>query len=132
MKQKKKRILLISGSVIVLLAAVLIGAGNYFYNVAINRSNEALKLHGGSESRAASAMAAEEEAAKLAEVMEWTEKQDFKTVEITSDDGLKLKAAFLKNPDSNGRAVILAHGYKGSSEQMPGVTNFTMSRGLTS
>jgi uncharacterized protein len=129
-RMKKKKILLISGSVIVLLAVALIGAGNYFYNVAINRSEESLKLHGGSESRAVSAMAAEEEAAKLAEVMEWTEEQDFKTVEITSDDGLKLKAAFLKNPDSNGRAVILAHGYKGSSEQMPGITKFYYEQGF--
>ncbi|WP_176541091.1 MULTISPECIES: hypothetical protein [unclassified Bacillus (in: firmicutes)] len=30
----------------------------------------------------------------------------------------------MKNPNSHGKAVILAHGYKGSSEQMPGFTKY--------
>lgn len=119
----KKRIIWIAGSVIILLSAALLGAGNYFYNVAINRSHEPVELYSG-EAHTASAAFEEEQQAKLEDVLKWTEEQTFEQLEITSADGLKLKALFLKNPDSAGKAVILAHGYKGNSRQMPGITKF--------
>jgi uncharacterized protein len=106
---------------------LFIGAGNYFYNVAINRSQESVDLYGGTEP--ASAMADEEEQAKLEEILEWTEEQTFETVEVESHDGLTLSAALLKQEDPQGKAVILAHGYKGSNEQMPGVTKFYYEQG---
>lgn len=121
----KKRILLIAGGVVLFVAISLFAAGNYFYSVAINRSHDAVDLHGGGESITAAGLVGEEEyQAKLAEIMDWTEKQSFEIVEITTTDQLKLKARFLKNKNSNGKAVILAHGYKGSSEQMPGITKY--------
>lgn len=104
---------------------VLVIAGNYFYQVAIARSVEGPDLHGGgSSTTAASVLGTEEQQARLAELMEWTEQQNFETVQIESYDGLTLKGQFLKNEQSNGKAVILAHGYKGSSEQMPGITQY--------
>jgi uncharacterized protein len=106
---------------------LFIGAGNYFYNVAINRSQESVDLYGGTEP--ASAMADEEEQAKLEEILKWTEEQTFETVEVESHDGLTLSAALLKQEDPQGKAVILAHGYKGSNEQMPGVTKFYYEQG---
>ncbi|RSD25603.1 alpha/beta hydrolase [Mesobacillus subterraneus] len=116
---------------LLILSLVLVGAGQYFYNVAIHRSVDSVELHGGGESvTAASLLSEEEKQAKIDEVMEWTDKQEFEMVEVKSADGLKLKAHFLKNPHSNGQAVILAHGYKGNSEQMPGITKFYYDQGF--
>lgn len=116
------------GGIAVGLTAILfIAAGNYFYNVAIDRSHEAVDLYGGSES--ASAMMDAEEQAKIEEVLKWTEEQTFETVEVQSHDGLTLSAALLKQENSEGKAVILAHGYKGSNEQMPGITKFYYEQG---
>lgn len=108
-----------------MFALGLVAAGNYFYEVAIDRSEEGPDLHGGGESAtAASVLGTEEQQNRLAALLEWTEAQTFETVQITSDDGIALKGQFLKNEQSNGKAVILAHGYKGSSEQMPGITQY--------
>nr|WP_249745377.1 alpha/beta hydrolase [Mesobacillus boroniphilus] len=110
---------------------VLIAAGNYFYNVAINRSHESVDLHGGGKSvTAAKLLSEEEEQKKLDEIIAWTEEQSFELVEIKSEDGLKLNARFLKNDKPSGKAVILAHGYKGNSEQMPGITKFYYEQGF--
>ncbi|WP_246942382.1 alpha/beta hydrolase [Bacillus pinisoli] len=121
----RNKIIKVSAVTLVVMTVLLIIAGNYFYHIAINRSKEGPALHGGGESvTAASLMETDEKQAKLLEVMEWTNNQDFEIVEITTYDGLRLKGRFLKNEHSNGKAVILAHGYKGSSEQMPGVTKY--------
>lgn len=89
-----------------------------------------MNLHGGGESvTAAGLLSEEEEQKKLEEITAWTEKQKFDIVEIESEDGLKLKARFLRNAKPAGKAVILAHGYKGSSEQMPGITKFYYEQG---
>jgi uncharacterized protein len=126
----KKKILWFAGGTFLLVFIGLVAAGNYFYNVAINRSHDAVDLHGGGESvTAASLLSEEEQQAKFEEIMAWTEKQNFEIVEIQSEDGLKLKARYLKNGQSNGKAVILAHGYKGNSEQMPGITKFYYDQG---
>ncbi|CAM3797544.1 alpha/beta hydrolase [Mesobacillus thioparans] len=126
----KKKIIWTISVLFLTIIIGLIGAGNYFYNVAINRSHDAVDLHGGGESvKAAVLLSDEEEQRKLEEVTNWTEKQNFEMVEIQSDDGLKLKARFLKNEKPGSKAVILAHGYKGNSEQMPGITKFYYEQG---
>lgn len=126
----KKKIIWIASSTILAVFIGLVAAGNYFYNVAINRSHESVDLHGGGESvTAAKLQSEEEEQEKLEEITAWTEKQNFEMVEIKSEDGLKLKARFLKNDQPSGKAVILAHGYKGHSEQMPGITKFYYEQG---
>jgi uncharacterized protein len=126
----KKKIILIASGTFLAIFIGLIAAGNYFYNVAINRSQESVDLHGGGESvTAAKLLSEEEEQKKLEEIIAWTEKQTFEMVEIKSEDGLKLKARFLKNDQPSGKAVILAHGYKGNSEQMPGITKFYYEQG---
>jgi uncharacterized protein len=126
----KKRIIWGAVSAVVFVCIALLAAGNYFYNIAINRSHDPVDLHGGGESVTAAALLRhDEQQAKLEEVLRWTEKQTFDMVEVESEDGLKLKARYLKNQHSNGKAVILAHGYKGSSEQMPGITKFYYEQG---
>lgn len=129
MTVKKKLIWIVTGTILA-ISILLTAAGNYFYNVAINRSQESVELHGGGESvSAAKLLNEEEEQKKLEEIIDWTEKQNFELVEIESEDGLKLKARFLKNENPSGKAVILAHGYKGNSEQMPGITKFYYEQG---
>jgi uncharacterized protein len=126
----KKKIIWIASGTLLAIVIGLIAAGNYFYNVAINRSHESVDLHGGGESVTASKLLSEEdEQKKLEEILAWTEKQNFEMVEIESEDGLKLKARFLRNANPTGKAVILAHGYKGNSEHMPGITKFYYEQG---
>ncbi|MFT9599405.1 alpha/beta hydrolase [Mesobacillus sp.] len=126
---KKKIIWIVIGTILTIFIG-LTAAGNYFYNVAINRSQESVELHGGGESvTAAKLLSEEEEQKKLEELTAWTKKQKFEVVEIKSEDGLRLKARFLKNDQPSGKAVILAHGYKGNSEQMPGITKFYYEQG---
>jgi uncharacterized protein len=123
-----KRIGLTLSWLLILTVIVLVGAGNYFYNVAINRNDEAIKLYG-SEEAVEAVSALEEEQKRLQELRSWTEKQDFEEVEIQSDDGLTLSARYLKNDAPNGKTVILAHGYKGNNEQLPEVTRFYYEKG---
>ncbi|MGD7023542.1 alpha/beta hydrolase [Rossellomorea vietnamensis] len=122
-----KKVLKWGVTVAALLVILFIVAGNYFYNVAVNRSEESVELYGGSDT--ASTMVDEEEQRKLEEVLEWTENQTFEEVKVESHDGLNLSAVLLKSEKPNGKAVILAHGYKGSNEQMPGITKFYHEQG---
>ncbi|TYS14459.1 alpha/beta hydrolase [Rossellomorea vietnamensis] len=122
-----KKVLKWGVTIAALLVIVFIVAGNYFYNVAVNRSEESVELYGGSDT--ASTLVDEEEQRKLEEVLEWTENQTFEEVKVESHDGLNLSAVLLKSEKPNGKAVILAHGYKGSNEQMPGITKFYHEQG---
>ncbi|MCA1032418.1 alpha/beta hydrolase [Bacillus timonensis] len=126
----KKRIIVTVMTLIFLTITLLIGVGNYFYHVAINRSDESVELYGGDGDLPVTALIDEDMQAKEQEIIEWTENQTFEMVEIQSDDGIKLNAAFLRNPNSNGKAVILAHGYKGNHTQMPGITKFYYEQGF--
>lgn len=125
-----RRIIWVTSIVVVLLVISLIGAGNYFYSVAINRSYEPIELYSGEEAEPVNALLEERKQAKLEEVLKWTENQAFDYREIISEDGLRLKARYLKNENSDGKAVILAHGYKGSSEQMADITKFYFEQGF--
>ncbi|MGE6754099.1 alpha/beta hydrolase [Rossellomorea sp. NPDC071047] len=125
----KKRIAWIMSSLLLLLVVGLIVAGNYFYEVAINRSNEAIELYGGTEEAVEAVSALEEEQKRLEELRNWTSKRNFESVEVETEDGLTLRAQFLENESPNGKVVILAHGYKGNSEQMPEITRFYYEEG---
>jgi len=125
----KKRIAWIMSSLLLLLVVGLIVAGNYFYDVAINRSNEAIELYGGTEEAVEAVSALEEEQKRLEELRNWTRKRNFESVEVETEDGLTLRAQYLENESPNGKSVILAHGYKGNSEQMPEITRFYYEEG---
>lgn len=115
---------MIASKVVLLVSIGLIIAGNYFYNIAIHRSEESIELYKGDEEEAVTAFMDEQEMRDKEEVDKWLLTQSFETLELTSDDGLKLKGVFLKSQQPNGKAVILAHGYKGSGYDMPGITKF--------
>ncbi|MFE8702833.1 alpha/beta hydrolase [Cytobacillus sp. FJAT-54145] len=125
----KKRISIICGSVLGVLLIALGFAGNYFYSVSVDRSHGSVELHGGEEAEPVSATVDEEKLAEQ-EAIAWQEAQDFEILEHVSEDGLKLKAKFLKSEPSSGKAVILAHGYRGHSDQMPGITRFYHEQGF--
>jgi uncharacterized protein len=126
----KKRLFWLALISILLVSTILIGAGNYFYNIAIYRSHEPVDLYDGDGGAEPVTAMVEDIQKKEEEILDWTENQTFETLEIQSEDGVKLKAAFLRNPNTNGKAVILAHGYKGNHTQMPGVTKFYYEQGF--
>lgn len=116
----KKKLIIISSSIIVLLFVALIFAGNYFYGESVKRGVE-VELYKGEED-------ANDEAEKtnpiIQEAEDWFNKQRFEPVEQTAYDGLNLKAILLQNEADTGKAVILAHGYRGHKEQMSKYVKF--------
>lgn len=125
----KKRVVVISSAIIVpLMVIVLLIAGNYFYDQSVNRGVH-VELH--TEPEAVSALANQQNDL-LDEAREWyeTHKQEAIEWEQTSYDGLELKATFFKNEQSDGKAVILAHGYKGNHEHMSDLVKFYFDQGF--
>ncbi len=127
----KKRISIIFAVVLLLLVIGLFGAGQYFYGVAINSTSESVDLHGGGKSETAiAASVLKEQQEKEEAIRRWTKQQDFQKVELTTNDDLTLKALYLENKEPSSKTVILAHGYKGNKEQMPGITKFYYEQGF--
>lgn len=118
MKKKKWSIIIIAT---VLLVGVAYGAvGNYFYNFALNATDEKEFLEGNPH--------LEESEAVMAEVAEAAEEADnqFKIehppsdLSIVSNDELKLKlhADVYENGASNSKWAIVTHGYTGNAASM--------------
>ncbi|WP_102028590.1 alpha/beta hydrolase [Salirhabdus sp. Marseille-P4669] len=110
----RKKIVIISSSIVAILVVALLLAGNYFYGESVKRGQQ-VELHKGA---ADANTLAKETNPIIQEAESWYEEQSFTTVELTSYDGLTLKANYLQNNSSNGNVVILAHGYRGKKEDM--------------
>lgn len=110
----KKIIIIIVGLVITVVAVGLVIAGNYFYSESVKRG-VSVELH--SEPEAVTALA-DQYNDLIEQAKQWYSEQPKTTLEIESYDGLKLSATYIKNPMSQGKAVILSHGYRGQSEDM--------------
>ncbi|MDI4650149.1 alpha/beta hydrolase [Cohnella hashimotonis] len=82
----------------------------YLYRVAIARSSKGFL--------GADPSLPENEASSWHSAAAWYAGQPFELVEITSFDGLKLRAHYLPAADASHRAVVLAHGYSGQGEDM--------------
>ena len=54
----------------------------------------------------------------------WIDTVDHETAEISSHDGLKLRAYFVAARDENADTVILSHGYTGNSKQLSDFAKF--------
>lgn len=111
----RRKLTIILSAILVLVIAGLIFAGNYFYGEAVKRGVE-VELH--RETEAVNAEADESGQRLLNEATEWFNERDKEIVEITSYDDLLLKAQFIKNEADTGKAVILAHGYRGVGNDM--------------
>lgn len=116
----KKKMVIISASVVVLLGIAYGAVGNYFYNFALNADDEKEFLEGNPH--------LEESEAVMAEVAEAAEEADnqFKvehpasSMSIVSNDELKLKlhADIYENESGNSKWAIVTHGYTGNAASM--------------
>ncbi|HBM3452498.1 TPA: alpha/beta hydrolase [Listeria innocua] len=108
-----KKILIISGSIIVgLLVIISICASFYLYSYALSRDNSSMNDKPTADQTT--------ETAKLAkknrqENIAWMEQQRLTKWTETSADGLKLVANYLEAPSPSNTTIILAHGYRGKS-----------------
>lgn len=123
MKEKTKKILGISiGSVFVLVIASLIIIGNYLVTFALVRTDGTSSKDVAPKSIATSdtdkIIAANTES-YLAQVDEIIANRNTESLEIISDDGLKLKGDLYTIPESDTHLwAITVHGYKSSKKSM--------------
>ena len=111
----KKKLLIILGSLIGVLLIGLIIAGNYFYGQGIKRGTE-VELH--REASTVNAAADKENQTLLDEANEWFDERETEQIEMTSYDDLNLVAQFIDHDTDNDKAVILAHGFRNTGDDM--------------
>ncbi|SDI85895.1 alpha/beta hydrolase [Natribacillus halophilus] len=123
----KKKIFLFAGIFTVIMIIALIWASNYFYRESVQRG-VAVDLH--SEDTDAEALADPEDERLMEEAQDWYDEQEQIEVELTSYDDLQLAASYMPNGDSDGNAVILAHGYRSQKENMDEYVEFYHDQGF--
>lgn len=109
-KHWKKIVAAIAGILII----ADIGAGIFFYNLAIKRGpKDFLEGNGDLE-------VYQETMDELleGEWRDWVKKQDFEELTMESRDGLKLRGYYLPAKKPTNKLVILTHGYLGHAKQM--------------
>ncbi|MGJ9384496.1 alpha/beta hydrolase [Salipaludibacillus sp. CF4.18] len=122
----KKFIGIISSLIVLALIALMI-AGDYFYSEAVERGTE-VELH--REETAIPAMVNEKNEDLIKEAITWYEEQTFEKRTITTYDDLTLEADFLRNEQSSGKAVILAHGFRSQRADMSDFVQFYHEQGF--
>lgn len=119
MNKTLKRIIIIFSVISVLLVGGGIFAGNYLFNFALNRDQDKSMLL---EAPHNAIDYDREEAEKKEELLnEWFTSSGAKDVYLTSEDGLKLHAFEVTQPESSDLWVVVAHGYTGNAEESRGV-----------
>ncbi|UTR12642.1 alpha/beta hydrolase [Evansella sp. LMS18] len=122
-----RKFIKIAGSLLVLLVIIAAFAADYFYGEAVRRGTE-VELH--REEEAVPVFLDERNEEIVEEAEQWYEEQEFETVAITSHDGLKLEADFLEHEESDGKAVILAHGFRSERVDMGDFVQFYYEKGF--
>ncbi len=123
----KKKLLTTLASILAVVLIVFIFAGNYFYGQGIKRGTE-VELH--SEDSAINSVASAEDQALLEEANKWFDEQQPERIEMTAYDGLNLVAQFMDNDADDQKAVILAHGFRNTGDDMGKLTKFYYERGF--
>src|SRR5690625_2174363 len=123
----KKRLLIILSSLIGLLLIGLIIAGNYFYSQGIKRGTE-VELHREAVTVNVDATVKDQEI--FEEAKEWFDQQDPEILELTSYDDLQLKAQYIAHDQQSNKSVILAHGFRNTSEDMGKLVKFYNDQGF--
>ncbi|WP_339216136.1 alpha/beta hydrolase [Ornithinibacillus sp. FSL M8-0202] len=123
----KRKISIALGSIVGIVVIGLLVAGNYFYSEGIKRGTD-IELH--SEPESVNASASETALAILEEAEKWYVEQEQEVLQITSYDDLVLKAGYLENDRKTGKAVILAHGYRGNRDHMDNLVKFYYDQGF--
>ena len=121
----KKKILITLGSLLAVIFIGLIFAGNYFYGEGIKRGTE-VELH----SEDSDTVASPEDQALMEEMNMWFENQETELIQMTSYDDLNLVSQFIENDADDERAVILAHGFRNTGEDMGQLARLYYDRGF--
>lgn len=111
----KKKLGIILAGIVVLAVAGLIVAGNYFYNQGVKRGTD-IELH--REASSVNAKVSGQGESLLKKDKDWYKKQEKEIVDMKSYDGLQLKAKWIQNDADTHKAVILAHGFRNTGDNM--------------
>ncbi|RFU61993.1 alpha/beta hydrolase [Peribacillus glennii] len=113
----KKKVIRITALILAVVLAIDICASFYFYHVAVTRSSKDF-LEGNPDLEVTSEMTTAYEG------KEWMAKKVFENAMITSNDGLKLKAYYLKAKHPTKKTAIIAHGYASKAKDMGAYAKF--------
>ena len=111
---KRKKWVIGAVTAIILFFIIDVGAGIFFYKLAIERGPKDFLQ--GNEDLEVSADTMD--TLLNGDWIKWTEKQPFETLDMTSFDGLDLKGYFLPAEEPTNKTVIFAHGYLGRASDM--------------
>nr|WP_251037616.1 alpha/beta hydrolase [Paenibacillus albidus] len=106
-------------AIILVSAAAVTYAGFFFYGVAVKRASKEF-LAKNVDLKADPPVAG----ASWGEGKSWISRQQFRNLEMISDDGLVLKGYYLASDRAEGRTVIIAHGYSGQGKDMGAYAKF--------
>lgn len=115
---RKKKLIITSSIIIVILVASLIGVSNYFYNLAVARSGPKDFLNNNPDLESSSGITLRDEGEK------WLANTPFEEINLTSDDGLKLKGYYFEAKVPTNKTAIIAHGYTGKAKDMARFAKF--------
>ncbi|MFD1362866.1 alpha/beta hydrolase [Lentibacillus salinarum] len=111
----KKKWLIGLGSLMAILLVGFIFAGNYFYGEGIKRGTD-VQLH--QETSAVNTKASDADQALVAEANKWFDERETEKIDMISYDDLNLVAQFIDHDSTNNKAVILAHGFRNTGDDM--------------
>ncbi|MDV2581309.1 alpha/beta hydrolase [Alkalibacillus haloalkaliphilus] len=123
----KKRLLIILSSLFVVVIVGLAFVGNYFYDQGIKRGTE-VELH--REDEAVNVVATDESQMLIDEANDWYDEQETEIIEMTTYDDLNLVAQFIEGDSDEAKAVILAHGFRNTSDNMGKLAKFYYDKGF--
>lgn len=111
---RRKLSIFLSGFIGIVVIAFII-AGNYFYSQGIKRGTE-IEIH--REAASVNIEAGGEDQALFFEAEEWYEARQPEILKMSSYDDLTLQAKFIEHEEPTKQAVILAHGFRNTGDDM--------------
>ena len=120
-------IVIVSAAAALLLLALILSSF-YFYRVAIGRNSKAY-LRGNKDLDQTNESAAQ--SPEQSEDGLWLDSTGCETWEVTSEDGLRLKAHYVAAVPPSKKAAVLFHGYSSKGKDMAGFARSLHSRGFS-
>lgn len=112
--KNKKRWLKIVGGLLVILFIINIGAGVFFYKLAIERNTKDFLVGNTDLEVSAEAM----NVFTKGDWRTWGNEQNFEQWQMEAFDGITLQGYFLEAEQPTNRTVVFAHGYLGRAQDM--------------
>lgn len=112
--KNKKRWLKIVGGLLVFLFIIDIGAGVFFYKLAIERNSKDFLTGNADLKVSAEAM----DVFTKGDWRTWVNEQDFEYWQQEAFDGITLQGYYLEAEEETNRTVVFAHGYLGRAQDM--------------